>query len=68
MDNQNQEKPCREVHMINGVVPKSDDIQFDQMTCDCKRLIFYKQRCNCPANVQATFELKSRPNENFIPS
>ena len=61
MDNQNQEKPCREVHKVNGVVPTSDMVDLDGKNCDCGRLTFYKQRCNCPSNVEPTYELKSRP-------
>lgn len=63
----NQQIPCREVHMINGVVPKPEDIHFDQKICDCGKLQFYKEKCGCPANVEPTYTLKSDANPYYIP-
>jgi len=65
--NQQQNIPCREVHKVNGVVPTSDMLDLDGKTCECGKLVFYKQRCNCPANVTPTYELKSKANDNYIP-
>lgn len=63
----NQQIPCREVHVINGIVPKPEDTQYDQAVCDCGRLQFYLEKCGCPANVTPTYTLKSRENSGFIP-
>lgn len=56
-------KLCTPYHTINGVVPEINDLHFDQMICDCKRVLFFSERCNCPAAEVGTYELKSKPNE-----
>lgn len=67
MENQQQAEKCREYHGINGHMPGSNDIQFDGQTCDCGKLLFYKERCGCPSNVEPTYTLHSKENPNYIP-
>ena len=67
MDTSKNVVPCREVHVVNGEIPTSDRIDLDGKTCDCGRLMFVKQRCNCPANVTPTYELKSQENPSYTP-
>jgi len=65
MEQEIKEIPCREIHKIDGVVPAITDLHFDQRVCDCQRLFFYKEQCTCPTNPH--FDLKSKPNPNYIP-
>ena len=65
MDTQ-KEFPCREAHKIDGIIPQKTDLHFDGRTCDCGKIIFYKERCGCPANVTPTYDLKSKPNPNYV--
>ena len=58
-----EKKICTPYHTVNGVVPEKSDLHFDNVVCDCNRVVFYSERCGCPANVTPTFELKSKPNE-----
>lgn len=54
---------CREFHGINGKMPMAHELQFDEQTCDCGKIIFYKEKCNCPNNPH--YDLKSKPNPNY---
>ena len=56
MDN----KPCKDVHKVDGVIPQPNDLQFDGRTCECGKLIFYKEMCTCPSNPHEV--LKTKPN------
>jgi hypothetical protein len=56
MDN----KPCKDAHKVDGVIPQPNDLQFDGRTCECGKLIFYKEMCTCPSNPHEV--LKTKPN------
>lgn len=56
-----EEKPCRAGHTVDGKVPMLHHIHLDQRTCDCGRMIYYKEKCGCSSNPH--YELKSKPNE-----
>ncbi len=55
---------CREYHGIEGKLPTKEDVHFDGKTCDCGKIIFYAEMCGCST---PHLELKSKPNENYIP-
>lgn len=57
----NDEKRCKGFHGINGIMPEGSDIKFDGITCDCGKIIFYKEQCGCPGSVDG-FLLRSKPN------
>lgn len=56
-----QEQKCKEAHRVDGIIPQSHNIEFDQRTCDCGKIFFYKEKCSCPGNPR--YDLKSKPNE-----
>ena len=60
MEHQNNQT-CREAHKIDGVIPQEKDIHLAGRNCDCGRISFYVQSCNCPNGGQGA--LKSKPNE-----
>lgn len=57
------QKKCTPYHTVNGYVPKAEDLHLNGQVCDCSRVVFYSERCGCPASVTPTYELKSKPNE-----
>ncbi len=56
------QQPCKGAHRVNGVVPQKKQLEYDGKVCDCGKLIFYKERCNCPSHVTPSYDLKSKPN------
>ena len=68
MDEQHNDNPqynCDGIHKIGDKVPQIYDLQFDGMTCNCKKFIYFKQKCDCS---DTKFDLKSQPNPDYIPS
>lgn len=62
-------KPCQEIHKIDNQVPRPEDVQLDGRVCDCGRILFYKERCSCPAEtVNPSYTLKAQENPNYIPN
>lgn len=45
---QSQDIPCKNGHSINQVVPNIYDESVDGKVCDCGKMIFFKDHCNCP--------------------
>jgi hypothetical protein len=60
-----QNRKCFQVHKINGHIPLPTDLHLKDMTCECGKLIFRAVPCGCPNNPHD--DLKSFPNENYIP-
>lgn len=56
-----EDRKCPTAHVVNGVIPKKEDIQFDGMACDCGKILYYQEICTCPLNPH--YELHSKPNE-----
>lgn len=56
-------RPCKIAHTIDGVMPTTRDIHFDGRTCDCGKLIHYKELCGCD---QKRWDLKSKENPDYI--
>lgn len=54
---------CPTVHVINGIVPKKEDLQYDNFLCDCGKTLWVKEPCGCANNPHD--ELRSKPNPNF---
>lgn len=62
-----EDRKCKGFHGINGAMPQGSDIQFDNITCDCGKIMFYKEPCGCPGSQDGYF-LRSKPNENWNPN
>lgn len=52
---------CRHEHLVNGIVPPMYDESYDGKICDCGRIKFYKEDCNCPGSPG--WQIKTKPNE-----
>lgn len=57
------EKYCRTAHYVDQVIPNLNNIELDGRTCNCQKLLFYKELCSCPGNPK--YELKSKPNPSY---
>lgn len=58
---QQTSRSCSDAHRVDNIIPQATDLYFDGRTCDCKKLLFYIEPCNCPNGGPGT--LKSKPNE-----
>ena len=55
------ERPCKQRHEVNGVIPAKNQLEYDNRVCDCNRVIFIAEpACQCPGNTQK--ELREKPN------
>ena len=66
MKEPDENRPCRESHRVNGVIPQITNIEFDGMTCECGKFKYLAQWCGCPGNNHQ--ELKQYENENYVPA
>lgn len=60
----NEQQPqilCEATHRINGASPTVETVTETPTKCDCGRIEYWKEWCNCP--VVKNWELKSRPVE-----
>lgn len=53
--------PCKFHHDINGVEVTKEDKQFHGQSCDCKRVVFMWEYCNCSKGMM----IKQKPNPNY---
>ncbi len=61
-EQQSEEIKCKNAHVINGVIPGENDLQYDNQICDCRKIIYHKEPCNC---TNTEFKLRSAQNQNY---
>lgn len=61
MEQEQNNTPCKEAHRINNIIPGPNDLHLAGQNCDCGRIAFYLEKCNCPNGGPGT--LKSKPNQ-----
>lgn len=66
LSQQSPDRPCKDAHRVDGVVPQIHNLEFDGRTCECGKFLFRKVPCGCPGNPHD--ELKSELNPSYIPS
>lgn len=60
MENQTQEMPCKNGHVVQGRVPSVHDDFFHDKVCDCGHLKYFKEDCSCPTGPG--WKIASKPN------
>jgi len=60
------EVPCKKAHTIGGVMPESTDIQYDGLTCDCKKLIHYAELCQTCVGMKKLLKSKENPDYSYV--
>ncbi len=56
---------CKEAHKVNGIIPQITNIEFDGMTCECKKFLYKKELCGCSI---PHYELKQYENPSYVPA
>lgn len=56
------EIPCREAHMVKGIIPQLLDVQFANLTCDCGKILYVEEECGCVNNRHMEIRAKENPN------
>ncbi len=56
-----ENKPCRTAHTVNGKVPTTSDTNLNNSICDCGRFIVNIQGCNCNRSLKVVL----KPNMHY---